>query len=429
MQDGYFNLSGTRLHCLQDGGIMEHWKQKISLFLTSQAISLLGSSLVQYAIIWYITLTTQSGVMMTLSTLCGVIPQVIISPFAGVWADRYNKKMLIMVSDGMIAISTLIIALCFLAGIDSVWLLFVVLAIRSLGTGVQTPTTTAFIPEVVPEGKLMKINGINSTIQSIMLILSPALSGALLANFDLGYIFFIDVITAVIGIGIFSFVTVPFRKKNAEKIDYFQSIKEGISYTKENKLITKMLVYLMIFNFLIVPFATLTPLLVTRTFGAEAWYLTVNEMVFFVGSIIGGVLISTWGGFHDRVKTIGIACLICGLFGILLGMPFHFVFYLVCIGVMGITMPFMNTPFITMFQETVDTDKQGRIFALITMLTGAIMPLGMILYGPLADIVKIEYILIITGVLFVVGTCILLRDQTLRKMAHESGQKEEKSTI
>ena len=203
MQDGYFNLSGTRLHCLQDGGIMEHWKQKISLFLTSQAISLLGSSLVQYAIIWYITLTTQSGVMMTLSTLCGVIPQVIISPFAGVWADRYNKKMLIMVSDGMIAISTLIIALCFLAGIDSVWLLFVVLAIRSLGTGVQTPTTTAFIPEVVPEGKLMKINGINSTIQSIMLILSPALSGALLANFDLGYIFFIDVITAVIGIGIF----------------------------------------------------------------------------------------------------------------------------------------------------------------------------------------------------------------------------------
>ena len=195
-----------------------NWKQKTGLFLLSQAISLFGSSLVQYAIIWYITLQTQSGVMTTLATLCGFIPQVLISLFAGVCADKYNKKMLIILSDGAIACATLIIAVLFLSGLNSMWLLFLVLVIRSFGSGIQTPTTTSFIPEIVPENKLMRVNGLNSTIQSIMLILSPAASGALLSNVALEYIFFVDVITAVIGISVFSFVKVEPRKKKEEKV-------------------------------------------------------------------------------------------------------------------------------------------------------------------------------------------------------------------
>ena len=192
---------------------MENWKQKAGLFLTSQAVSLFGSSLVQYAIIWYITLETQSGAMTTLATLCGFIPQVLISLFAGVWADKYSKKLLIILADGAIAVSTLIIAVLFLLSFDSMWLLFAVLAIRSLGSGIQTPTTTSFIPEITPEEHLMRVNGVNTTIQSVMLILSPAVSGALLANVELEYIFFIDVITAVIGISIFSFVKVSRQKQ------------------------------------------------------------------------------------------------------------------------------------------------------------------------------------------------------------------------
>ena len=131
------------------------WKKKAGLFLTSQAVSLFGSSLVQYAIIWYITLKTQSGVMTTLATLCGFIPQVLISLFAGVWADKYNKKKLIMLADGTIALATLVIAILFLAGFDFIWLLFVVLCIRSFGSGIQTPTVTSFIPEIVPEQHLI----------------------------------------------------------------------------------------------------------------------------------------------------------------------------------------------------------------------------------------------------------------------------------
>lgn len=392
-----------------------NWKQKTGLFLSSQAISLFGSSLVQYAIIWYITLQTQSGVMTTLATLCGFIPQVLISLFAGVWADKYNKKMLIILSDGAIACATLIIAVLFLSGLNSMWLLFLVLVIRSFGSGIQTPTTTSFIPEIVPENKLMRVNGLNSTIQSIMLILSPAASGALLSNVALEYIFFVDVITAVIGISVFSFVKVEPRKKKEEKVDYFGSIIEGILYTKNHKLVSRLMIYLVLSNILIAPLAILTPLMVTRSFGADPWFLTLNEMVFFVGNILGGVLISSWGGFQNKIYTIGTGCFACGILSVLLGLPFPFAVYLVWMGVCGLTMPLFSTPFITLFQENVDADKQGRVFSLISVITGAIMPLAMVLFGPLADSVKIETILIVTGILFIIGTIFLVKDRTIQQ--------------
>ncbi|MDD3304222.1 MAG: MFS transporter [Clostridia bacterium] len=405
---------------------MENWKKKISLFLTSQAISLIGSSIVQYAIIWFITLKTQSGWMMTLSTICGFVPQVLISLFAGVWADRFNKKHIIMLSDGLIALSTLIISILFFFGIDSIWLLFVALGIRSLGSGVQTPTVTAFIPEVVPEDKLMRVNGINTTIQSIMLIISPAISGALLASVSLQYIFLVDVVTAIIGIGVFSFVKITFKKKEVEHANYFDSIKEGVVYTKNHKLISRMLIYLFVANFLVAPLGIMTPLLVTRAFGADPIYLTLNEIVFFVGNILGGVLISAWGGFKNRIKTIGLGCICCGILSIFLGLPFGFIFYLIVMGIMGVTMPLFNTPFITMFQENVEPEKQGRVFSLISIITGGTIPISMMLYGPLADYVKIEYILISIGILFCIGTIFLLKDKVLKtNLEHSKDNKEE----
>src|SRR4051812_49385345 len=137
---------------------MQHWKKNIILFLGSQTISLFGSALVQYAILWYITLNTQSGMMMTISILCGFVPTFILSPIAGVWADRYNRKMLIILADSLIAISTLVLAILFLIGYDDLWLLFVMSAVRAVGTGIQTPAVGAILPQIVPEDKLTKVN-------------------------------------------------------------------------------------------------------------------------------------------------------------------------------------------------------------------------------------------------------------------------------
>ena len=172
---------------------LKNWKKNIIRFLTAQTISLLGSSIVQYSIIWYITISTSSGSMLTIATVCGFLPQVIISLFAGVWIDRYDRKKMIILSDLMIAIMTLILAVSFLSGYKNLWLLFIVLIVRSFGTGIQTPAVNAIIPQIVPNEQLMRINGINSTLYSLMMFVSPAVSGAVLSILSLEATLFIDI--------------------------------------------------------------------------------------------------------------------------------------------------------------------------------------------------------------------------------------------
>lgn len=156
-----------------------HWRKNISLFLSSQMISLFGSSIVQYAIMWHIALSTESGLMMTLYIMFGFIPTFVLSPFAGVWVDRYNRKHLIILSGGLIALATLILMILFYLGYESIWLLFDIAAIRAFGSGVQMPAVGAIIPQIVPTDKLTKVNGLNGSLHSMVMLVSP-MAGAFL---------------------------------------------------------------------------------------------------------------------------------------------------------------------------------------------------------------------------------------------------------
>ncbi|MHC8666547.1 MFS transporter [Bacillus cereus] len=376
-----------------------NWKTKIILFLTAQTISLFGSSLVQYAIIWYITLTTSSGVMLTISTVCGFLPQIAISLFAGVWIDRYDRKKMIMLSDGIIAIATLVLAILFLTGYKSIWLLFIVLLIRSAGTGVQTPTVNALIPQIVPKEYLMKVNGINSSITSLIMFLSPAASAAILSIASIETTFFIDVITAMIGISIMLIIQVEghVNAENKQKSN-LQGIKEGFSYLKENVFIKRLIVLLIIIMILISPAAFLTPLMVTRSFGAEMWRLTASEMTFSAGAAAGGVLIAAWGGFRNRMHTTALACALYGLLMIGLGIAPIFIMYLVFNFLIGITMPCFNTPVTVLLQEKVEPSMHGRMFSLVQIANSCALPLGMIIFGPLSDMFSVEILLIYAGI-------------------------------
>lgn len=406
------------------------YKKDIIKFLTGQAISLFGSFLVQYAIIWYITLETKSGVMATISVLVGFLPQVVISLFAGVWADRYNKKNLIMYSDGMIAVSTIILAIIFVFGIRNIWLIFLMLGIRSLGSGVQMPAVSSFIPCITPEDKLMKVNGIYSIVQSIMMIITPIASGALLAAskidniYKLEYIFLIDVFTAIIGISLLYTVKYKYEEKSvSENQNQFTELKEGLVYLKEHKVIRRILEYYAIISFLFSPIAFLTTLMVTRTFGDEVWRLTLHESVFGAGSVIGGIIISVWGGFKNRINTIILSCFIFGVISVAIGFSKVFLIYLIIMGFAGIIIPFFNTPTMVFFQENVEQKLQGRVFSFLGIVTTTAMPLGMLLLGPLADIISIESILIITGILIMIICTFAYFDKILKNSFNDSEEK------
>ncbi|MEN6314800.1 MAG: MFS transporter [Clostridiaceae bacterium] len=393
-----------------------NWKKKIILFLTSQAISLFGSMLVQYAITWYITLKTQSGIMMSIAIICGFLPTFFLSPFAGVWADRYNRKMLIILSDSLIAVATLVLAILFFMGYESIWLLFVVSAIRAAGSGVQSPAIGAILPQIVPEDKLTRVNATSSSIQSLIMLVSPMLSGVLLTMADIETVFFIDVITAAIAVSILLlFLHVPVHAKALEKqkVNYFDDMREGIGYIRNHGFLKTIFFFCAVYFVLVAPLAFLTPLQVSRSFGEDVWRLTATEVSFSVGMMVGGIIMASWGGFKNKLYSMVLSNLVIAVCTFALGIIQVFWIYLFFMSLVGLVMPIFNTPFTVLLQQKVEQDFLGRVFGVLNMISSSLMPLAMLVYGPVADFIKIEYLLIGTGLLMLVQSFAMFRSKVL----------------
>jgi MFS transporter, DHA3 family, macrolide efflux protein len=380
------------------------WKGKTALFLSSQGLSMFGSMLVQYAIIWYVTLTTQSGVILTISTVVSFLPQIVISLFAGVWADRYPRKFLIIFADLLTALSTLGLAIAFLLGYRELWLLFLVSAIRSIGGGMQMPAVNALLPQIVPQDKLVKVNSINGTIQPFIMIAAPLASGGLMSWAALESIFFIDVVTAGLAVSLLLALKVAAHEKatQAQSNGYLDDLKAGLSYIRATPVIKSLFGFYAAIFFLATPAIFLTPLLVTRSFGGEVWRLTANEVTFFVGSILGGVIMTAWGGFKNHFRTIGLASILWALLFAGLGLSRSFPLYLVIMFLAGIPMPLFSVPTTTLLQQIARPDMQGRVFGVYQLITTTVLPVGMLVFGPVADVITVEALLVLSSTIILI---------------------------
>ncbi|MDT2598446.1 MFS transporter [Enterococcus hulanensis] len=381
------------------------WRRRAVLFIISQGITLFGSSIVQMAIIWQVALETSSGFWLTVLTLSSTIPQMILSFFGGVWADRYSRKRLIILADGGIAVVTLVLALVFMFGKTATILPLLVLVstLRSVGSGIQTPAVSAVIPQIVPEEQLIRYNGINSSMMAIVQFASPAVAGAVLSIGSFHWLLLLDVATALIGIILLSFVTIT-KLKKAEQSEqtFFADMKAGISYAAKELVVKRLLFTYGAFIFLSVPSSFLTVLMIERTFGNSYMYLTVNEMAGFAGMVLGGILLGTWGGFKQRIKTLVFGLVCFGIFSLVLGFTYTFWLFAVMMFLMSFFIPVVQTATTTMLQEHVPAEKQGRIFGLLGAMYSGFMPLGTAIFGPLADVIKIQWLVIGCGVSLVI---------------------------
>ena len=392
-----------------------HWRRDIGVFLTGQTVSLFGSMLVQYAVIWYLTLETKSGVVLALAAVFGFLPQAIVSIFGGVWADRLNRKLLIIGADSAIAVSTLVLALLMLSGVTDLWIIFVALAVRSTGAGIQMPAVSALIPQITPTRHLLRVNGAFATVQSAMALIAPAVAGILYATAPLVAIFFIDVVTAAIGVALLASIAVPtIRSAGALQQGYFADLVEGVRYVAHHAFVRWLLVLFGVIFLLTVAPSYLTPLMVARTFGEEVWKLTVLELAFSVGMVLGGIVVSVLGGTRlggprSRVPMIVVSSLIFGVLSIALGLSTSLIIFYIFMFMVGLAVPFFSTPAMTLLQERVEPDKQGRVFGFVGIVMSVAMPIGMVFFGPLADIVSVQLLLVIAGVLtFIVITVAVL---------------------
>lgn len=378
-----------------------NWKGRTILFLISQCITLFGSTLVQMAIVWYVTLNTSSGAWVATFSVCSYLPQFLVSFLGGVWADRYNQKKLIIGADTAIAAVTLVMMLAMPYITEESLLLgglLVMSMIRSIGAGIQTPAVNAVLPQLVPEDQLMRFNGINATMQSLVQFAAPAAAGVLLTISTLRSTLMIDVVTAILGVGLLSTVMIPKQERTEVPASVFADMKIGVRYAFSDYLIGSLLIVYGLFVFLCVPAGFLAGLLVSRVYGDTYWYLTAVELVGFAGMMVGGLLMSTWGGFQSRVKTLLVGLAAFGAMAIGMGLSKNFILYLALMALYGVALTTVQTATTTLIQENAETSMQGRMFGLLGSIYSGFMPIGMAIFGPLADKIQLQWIMIASGV-------------------------------
>lgn len=238
------------------------WQRRAFLVFLSQSITLFGSTLSQMAIVWYLTLDTTSGAWVAAAMVCNTLPQCLLSFPGGVWADRYAKKPLILGADGAIAGITLVTLPLVSVGSPPRGLLLLLLVLRSLGAGIQTPAVNALIPQLVPPDDRMQYNGYFASLQGVAQFLAPAVAGLLMTWFPLGAALMADILTALLGMGLFAWVSLP-AERDSKPRNASTTIRETLSHQG----IRPVLAVYGCFIALTVPSGYLAQLLAARVYG------------------------------------------------------------------------------------------------------------------------------------------------------------------
>jgi DHA3 family macrolide efflux protein-like MFS transporter len=310
---------------------------------------------------------------------------------------------MIIVSDSTIALATLVLAFFMLSGVDDLWLIFLVMAVRSVGAGIQMPAISALIPQIVPTDKLMRVNGINSSVQSSLLIIGPVAAAGIYSTLSLAAILFVDVVTAVIGLSLLATIAVPTLSRAAsdDKPSYFTDLREGLKYIFSNDLVRwVMAIYSIVFLLVVAP-SNLSPLMLVRTFGDDVWLLTILELSFGIGMVAGGALMAIFGSKADRLGMMVGTSILFGVLAVVMGFTTNLILFYTLFFLIGLAVPAFSTSSMTLLQETVEPERQGRVFGFVGIVMAVAMPIGMAVLGPLADIVSVEILLIATGAITV----------------------------
>jgi DHA3 family macrolide efflux protein-like MFS transporter len=309
-----------------------------------QAISIVTSAIVQFAIIWYITYKTNSAFWLALASLCGFLPQGILGIFVGSYIDKHNRKNIMMISDASIALVSLILGIMALFMELPIWLILIALILRSIGSAFHFPSLQASMPLIIPKENLLKYSGYSQAIQSISLIISPVVASFLYEQIKLSYIIFLDVIGAIIAIFSVFISVIPNIKLDTSKTSFIKDTKEAIKLILSKPKIKALFLFTAIFMIVFMPINSLFPLMTKNYFGGTTYHAGIIEMLFAVGMLIGSILLSTTKHFKDEKRNILIALLLMGISLLISGLisSSQFIIFTIMALVMGFTGPIFN---------------------------------------------------------------------------------------
>jgi DHA3 family macrolide efflux protein-like MFS transporter len=389
---------------------------------------------VQFALIWWLTKITGSATVLATASLAGLLPQVILGPMIGPLIDRWNRRVTMIVADTCIALATLGLAFLFWSGQIEIWHVYLLMFVRSVAGAFHWPAMQASTSLMVPKEHLSRVQGLNQMIQGGMSIVSAPLGALLLDWLSIQGILFIDVGTAMLAVIPLLFISVPQPQPAASntqpggKASFWQDFRAGLHYAFGWPGLVIIGIMATMINFLLNPSFALLPLLVTEHFGGQAIQLAGLESTLGIGVILGGLFLSVWGGLRRRIATsllgllgVGVGCLLMGL-----APASAYPLAIAAMFIAGFSLPITNGPLMAAIQAVVAPEMQGRVFTLMTSVSGAMSPLGLIIAGPVADKLGVQTWFIIGGVVtFMMGVAGFFIPAALNL---EQGRPEKKGT-
>ena len=383
------------------------WALPFFTIWTGQAVSLLGSSLVQFALVWWLTERTGSATILTLATMVALLPKVILGPVAGTLVDRWNRRIVMLVADSGIALATVGLAILFAVGEATTGAIFAILLVRALGEMFHHPAMSASTPLMVPERHLARVAGINQTLTGTVTIIAPPLGALLLDALPIQAVLAIDVITALVAILPLLVIAIPQpeRAPNRPDTSVLGDLAAGLRYVWAWPGLRVLLIMAMAITFCMVPAFALIPILVTEHYRGDVGDLGWFQSIWGAGLLIGGVTLGVWGGFERRIVTFlaGLTGLGGGLLVVGLMPSDAFIPALGAMFVAGIMLPIHAGPYTAAVQASVIPDMQGRVMALLGSVTNAMAPISLALAGPLADSFGPSAWFVVAG-----GLCVLM---------------------
>lgn len=384
----------------------KNWAVRFFTIFTGQAFSLFGSSLVQFALIWYLTQKTGSATVLATASLFGMLPQILLGPIAGTVVDRGNRRLIMILSDATIAIFTLLLAYLFWSGSVEIWHIYLISAVRSAGGAFHYPAMAASTSLMVPKEQLSRVSGANQTMQGLVSIVAPPVGALLVAVMATENMLMIDVVTALMGITPLLFFSVPQPKQeehheSAPRKSFMQDMGAGVKYMVSWPGLLMMGMMATMLNFLLGPTTALTPLLVTKYFGKGALELGSLDSFFGIGMIAGGITLSIWGGFKKKIVTSlsGIILFSVAILAIAIAPADKFWMMVAAMFLIGFMLPMANGPIHALFQTLIEPNMQGRVLSLVSSVAQAMMPLGLIIAGPVTDATSYQTWFWIAGIL------------------------------
>lgn len=395
-----------------------NWKRNFFTIWTGQAFSQLSSSVLQFAIVWYLTDQTGSAMVLSIAMMMGFLPQGILGPFIGVIIDRYNRKRIMIISDLLISAASFAMVIAGWCGILTTELILAVLMLRSIGSAFHTPCLQAVTPQIVPSDELTKCSGYSQALESVSQILSPVIAAVLYSSWSLSGIIFLDVIGALIAVFTLTITLIPElqQDENRGKVQVLREAAEGFRILRTNKGMLGLVLISSLYTLALMPTSALFPLMSMSYFNGTSTNASIVEVVFSVGLLFGSLILSKWGGTKNRIYTIigSFVLMSFSLFvsGIL--PPGGFYVFVVCALLMGVSGPFYWGMYTPLLQSNFEAGYLGRIISLSSSIRLISGPVGLAVSGVFAERYGVEKWFLIAGGLVLCASVLCLMVPAVR---------------